>query len=163
MRPKFTLEDVVIASWNPNCGPTALATICGLTLDEVRPLFGPKWPGYTNPTAMRNALRASGLQWTEIEPPTWPRWGLCRIQWEGPWTQPGVPIRARYRYTHWIGAAREPRSDEQGVWDVNALENGTGWCSREIWSERLAPVLAADHDKRATGDWHVTHAIEVHR
>lgn len=33
MTPKLTLADVELATWRPNCGPTALAVICGLTLD----------------------------------------------------------------------------------------------------------------------------------
>lgn len=37
------------------------------------------------------------------------------------------------------------------------------WCSLEDWSTHVAPVLAKDHNKRATGGWHVTHAIEVER
>lgn len=166
MTPRFTLVDVNSAAWRPNCGPTALAAICGLTLDEVRrhmPGFESK--GYTNPTMMLDALRSIGRPWSALRPGAsgaplpWPGWGLCRIQWEMPL---GVPARALYRYTHWIGAAREPRGDEQGVWDVNALGNGTGWCDRDNWSEHLVPHLVADIE-RATGGWHVTHAIEVQR
>jgi hypothetical protein len=174
MTPKFTLAEVDAAVWRPNCGPTALAAICGLTLDEARShMLGFEAKGYTNPTMMMQALRmlcaarriigVSTLRPGATGAPLpWPRWGLCRIQWEGPWTKPGVPMRARYRYTHWIGAAREPRGDELGVWDVNALENGTGWCSRERWAAVLVPYLTAEI-KRATGGWHVTHAIEVQR
>jgi len=168
--PRFTLADLEVANaaWGCNCGPGALAAICGLTLDEVRPHFGPSWPGYTNPTAMLNALRSTGRRWYSCEgpsrlaPPSWPRWGLCRIQWEGPWTQPGVPMRARYRYTHWIGAATDPRRGV-GIFDVNVLANGSGWCSLEDWSTRIASALAKDHDRRASGGWHITHAIEVTR
>jgi hypothetical protein len=92
---------------------------------------------------------------------TWPRYGLVRIQWEGPWTQPGVPIRARYRFTHWVGAATRSPGDV-GVWDVNALANGTGWGSLANWSSIPVPCLTADV-KRASGGWHITHAIEVER
>ncbi len=170
MKPlRFTPADFEAANaeWSANCGPSALAAICGLTLDEVRahmPSFEAK--RYTNPTMMFDALRSVGVRWTALRQGEsgaalpWPSYGLCRIQWEGPWTQPGVPIRARYRYTHWIGAAREPRGDEMGVWDVNALANGTGWCDRENWAAVLVPHLTADI-KRASGGWHVTHAIEV--
>jgi hypothetical protein len=80
---------------------------------------------------------------------------------EGPWTKPGVPMRARYRYTHWVGAATK-QDGEVGVWDVNALANGTGWCSLADWSEILVPILVEDY-KRASGGWHITHAIEVSR
>jgi len=168
MKPRFTLEDLEAANdaWGCNCGPGALAAICGLTLDEVRPHLGPAWPGYTNPTAMRNALRSvrarlnQAIGWLELDVARWPSRGLCRIQWEGPWTQPGVPARARYRFTHWIGAATDPVRGV-GIFDINVLANGSGWCSLEDWSTQVAPVLAKDHDKRATGTWHITHAIEV--
>lgn len=33
----------------------------------------------------------------------------------------------------------------------------------EDWSTRVAPELAKGHDRRATGGWHITHAIEVAR
>lgn len=91
----------------------------------------------------------------------WPRWGLCRIQLEGPWTQPGVPIRARYRQTHWVGAATKTAGDV-GVFDVNALANGSGWCALADWTSVIVPHLTADI-KRASGGWHITHAIEVER
>ena len=181
--PRFTLADLEAANdaWGCNCGPGALAAICGLTLDEVRPHFGSNWPGYTNPTAMFAALRSVGklgARWTALRPGfsgaplPWPGWGLCRIQWEGPWTKPGVPMRARYRYTHWVGAARRSPAvsikpdrcgGEVGIFDVNALANGSGWCSLEDWSTHIAPELAKGHDRRATGGWHITHAIEVAR
>ena len=168
MKPRFTLADLEAANdaWGCNCGPGALAAICEMTLDEARRHVGSEFERkrYTNPTLMLAALRSTGMRWSSISVPresrtAWPLWGLCRIQWEGPWTKPGVPMRARYRYTHWIGAA----SRGAGIFDVNALANGSGWCSLEDWSAILAPALATGHDKRATGGWHITHAIEVAR
>src|ERR1700753_3352718 len=57
----FSLVDLEAAheSWGCNCGPGAVAAICGLTLDAVRALFGPEFEakGYTNPTLMVQALR----------------------------------------------------------------------------------------------------------
>lgn len=164
--PRFTLADLERANdeWGCNCGPSALAAICGLTLDETRVHFGPKWPGYTNPTSMYAALRSIGMHWASIGVPyesrsTWPIWGLCRIQWEGPWTQPGVPMRARYRHTHWVGAATD-RKRGIGIFDVNVLANRSGWCSLEDWATHVAPALAKGH-RRATGAWYITHAIEA--
>jgi hypothetical protein len=37
-----------------------------------------------------------------------------------------------------------------------------GWGPLEWWSADLVPLLTADI-KRATGGWHITHAIEVER
>jgi hypothetical protein len=160
--PKFTEADAIEAfdAWGCNCGPAALAAVMGMTLDGVRPhLRGFDEKGYTNPTMMYSALRSIGRPWRQRTLSTWPCFGLARIQWEGPWTGPSVPIRARYRYTHWVGAARESRGI--GIFDINALNNGSGWCSLADWSEKLAPKLAILHDKRATGAWHITHSLEA--
>src|SRR3546814_16523884 len=62
----------------------------------------------------------------------WPEFGLVRVQWEGPWTAPGVPMAARYRQTHWIGTML--RADRQrGYWGVNCLAHGGGWVSLCAW------------------------------
>lgn len=172
---RFTLSDLERASdaWGANCGPAALAAICGLTLDEVRPhLQGFDEKRYTNPTMMFAALNSIGRSWQRIRTSQlsgaaahMPRWGLCRIQWEGPWTGPGVPMRARYRHTHWIGAAKRTSDASIGVFDVNSVAHtpdNTGWSSLEAWADIIVPWIVADIP-RATGGWHVTHAIEVQR
>jgi hypothetical protein len=123
--PRFTIEDADRAhkEWGANCGPGALAAITGLTLDEVRPHMGDfERKGYTNPTLMNFALRRIGRPWRKIGA-TWPRYGLVRIQWEGPWMDPGVPMPARYRYTHWIGSALG-RHDSRGIFDINCIRCG---------------------------------------
>jgi hypothetical protein len=172
MMPRFTFDNLCAAndSWGCNCGPGSVAAILGLTLDEVRQQFtaaGFDAKRYTNPTMMFEVLKASGRSWTwssvrvADKRPAWPRYGLARIQWEGPWTQPGVPIRARYRQTHWVGVATKSTGDV-GVFDINALGNGSGWCALADWSSVLVPFILADV-KRASGGWHITHAIEVSR
>lgn len=173
MNPRFTAADLDRASeaWGCNCGPSSVAAICSLTLDEVRPHFDRAgFPGkyYTNPTMMFCVLGLIGKPWKELRRASateqmWPRWGLCRIQWEGPWTQPGVPIKARYRQTHWIGAARANTTMRAiGVWDCNAMGNGTGWCALEDWTRVLVPHIL-ESVPRSSGGWHITHAIEVAR
>jgi len=175
---RFSLADVECANaeWRCNCGPAALAAICGLTLDEVRALFGPNWPGYTNPTAMFAALRASGathheLRRTSASEQLWPHWGLCRIQWDGPWMARNVPAVARYQRTHWVGVSRLILQDgtvsapNVCIWDVNQLGpplNGDGWAPLAWWRSRVVPRLTSEV-RRATGGWHITHAIEVER
>lgn len=164
--PLFTPADAERAydAWGCNCGPTALAAICGLTLDEARALL----PGfdrrrYTNPSMMSHALREAGRGSRQIDPvDCFPAWGLLRVQWEGPWMAPGVPIAARYRYTHWVGAHRRASDGEQGVFDCNQMDNGSGWGSLENWRAITAPWIIG-HIPRASGAWHITHAIEVER
>ena len=77
---------------------------------------------YTNQTLMNDALRSIGRPWKNIGA-IWPNYGLVRVQWEGPWTNPGVPMRARYRYTHWIGA--ETGRASIGIFDINCMNNGS--------------------------------------
>ena len=167
--PRFKLADVEVASdaWGCNCGPTALATMCRLTLDEAHALIeGFDAKHYTNPTMMRAALTRLGRPWRETPQATvvagaMPSWGLCRIQWQGPWCAPGVPPAAAYRHTHWIGVAKT--EFDIGVWDVNAMamtQDWRGWVSIADWSSWVAPAITSEI-KRATGAWHVTHSIEV--
>lgn len=162
----FDLADARRAGdeWGANCGPGAIAAMMRMTIDEVRPFMGDfESKFYTNPTLMLDTLsrlRAAGrcAGWRKIAA-EWPYYGVVRIQWEGPWTQPGVPMRARYRYTHWIGAAAVNGS--VGVFDINCINNGTGWVSLKEWRELVVPWLLGECHPRADGKWHVTHAIEI--
>lgn len=164
-RPRFNLADADHAyeTWGANCGPGALAAIMGLTLDEVRPHMGDfESKRYTNPTMMFAALKSVGADWRRIDqdhpPGYWPRYGLARIQWEGPWTKPGVPMRVRYGYTHWVGSVTV--NGHAGVFDINCLNNGSGWVSSSEWRDTVVPAIVAQYP-RADGRWHVTHSIEV--
>jgi hypothetical protein len=112
-----------------------------------------------DPSMMNAVLRRIGRPWRKIGA-TWPDYGLVRVQWEGPWTKPGVPKRARYRYTHWIGAAE--RSGETGIFDINCINNGTGWVSLKDWYNLVVPFIIKQYP-RATGGWHITHAIEIEK
>lgn len=159
--PRFTINDAERAfnEWGANCGPGAIAAITRMTLDEVRPHLGDfERKGYTNPSLMFEILRNLNLRVSMVKPPDWPTYGLARIQWEGPWMNQGVPMAARYRHTHWVGAAR--RNGSIGVFDINCMPSG-GWVSLEDWSSVIAPYLIKHHAKGASGGWHLTHAIEV--
>lgn len=174
---KFTLADLERAAeeWRANCGPAALAAICGLTLDEARQHF-PAFRGWTNPTTMFEALRRTGCDNDVTDytraPRTqtaWPRYGLALIQFEGPWTADRGAAWARRvapRFTHWIGVMQPDGATS--VWDANALDDlsSTGWVTLDEWERLVAPGLVASYraaDKRVTDGWHITHAIEVER
>ena len=174
---RFTPEDAdrAHAEWGCNCGPGAIAAICGLSLDELRPHLGDfEAKRYTNPTLMWAILRSLGVDFSyrggDLGRGSWPAYGLARIQWEGPWTAPGVPMRARYRYTHWVGvctaAPGKPRgaaggTPDIGIWDINALANRTGWCALADWEQGIVPHILEACVPRASGDWHITHSVEV--
>lgn len=149
----FTLSDAIAAAeqWGANCGPGALAGVLGLTLDAVRPhLIGFDGKRYTNPTMMRGALDSLGVryQWTPLKGETkqLPIDGLARVQWAGPWTKAGVPMAARYRHTHWIGALAgygvtqfaAPYPWE--VFDINCMAVG-GWVRFREWNDQVVPWL----------------------
>lgn len=162
-KPRFTAEDAdrAHADWGANCGPGAIAAICRLTLDELRPHLGDfERKRYTNPTLMWEILDRLKVRWTLKKPPVWPDYGLVRIQWHGPWMREGVPLRARYRHTHWVGAARNGLG-EIGVFDINAIGNGSGWASLQNWTSILVPWLLEECVPRADGVWSITHAVEV--
>jgi hypothetical protein len=169
--PRFTLADAerAHAEWGCNCGPSAIAAMAQLTLDEVRPFVGDfERKRYTNPTLMLDTLsrlhrdgliagwRKDTMHQRDL---TWPNYGVVRIQWEGPWTKLGVPMRARYRHTHWVGAAR--LNDDTGIFDINCINNGCGWVSLKNWREITVPWILQECVPRATGGWHITHVIEV--
>jgi hypothetical protein len=163
-RPRFDQSDVERAfnEWGANCGPGAIAAICGLTLDELRPHMGDfEQKRYTNPTLMWAVLDRLGVKYRQGRW-HWPSYGLVRIQWEGPWTKPGVPMRARYRYTHWVGAATTI-AGSVGVFDINAINNGSGWVSQENWASTIVPWILRECHPKADGKWHITHVVEVQR
>jgi hypothetical protein len=162
--PRFTAEDAKRArdTWGCNCGPAAIAAVCGLTLDAVRPHLGDfEQKRYTNPALMQDTLRRVGARWHAQAPPlAWPDYGLARVQWEGPWTAPGAPVRARRRHTHWVGAQRTPGS--YGVFDVNCMNSG-GWVGFTDWAKVIVPWLLKRCEPEADGKWHLTHVLEVAR
>ncbi|GAB4368177.1 MAG: hypothetical protein Kow00114_27290 [Kiloniellaceae bacterium] len=163
---RFTAAEAATAydQWGANCGPGAIAAICGLSLNDLRPHLGTfERKRYTNPTLMWQVLKALGVMWTLQTNGTqaWPVYGLARVQWEGPWTRPGAPRRARYRHTHWVAAQRRPgRPDDVGIFDINCMNAG-GWVGLKDWAEVVVPWILKECEPQADGRWHLTHVVEV--
>jgi hypothetical protein len=141
--------------WGFNCGPASLATIAGLKPAQVRgllPSFEQK--RYTNPTMMLEALKALGIGVQHAgDSQKLTQYGICRIQWEGPWTQPGAPAKWAYTKTHWIGAM--VIRGYPWVYDVNA-----DWQEMEAWEKITVPALTSAIE-RATGKWRPTNRWEL--
>ena len=166
---KFSVADAQSAAdgWF-NCGPAALCAVANLTPDEALPhLRGFRRKHYTNPSMMLGALRTLNLQFSrayeclglsEARNPVYPRFGLVRVQWAGPWTKAGVPIAARYRHTHWVSWD----ADEGYVFDINAICVG-GWIPEREWREQLVPWLLREVEPKANGEWWPTHCWEISR
>lgn len=164
---KFNEDDSQRAfkDWSFNCGPGSICGIAGLTPDQVKPvmaLLGFMDKGYTNPTLMYAALTALGIDYRVAQRSDDPAgvikidYGLVRIQWSGPWTKAGVPIRARYRKTHWIAVSGDY------YFDINAVVIG-GWIDRAVWSKRLVPWLLEQCHPTSDGKWWPTHQLEMSR
>lgn len=161
---RFTVEDANNCGWCFNCGPGALCAVLNLTPDEVRPLMGDfESKGYTNPTLMLDVLNRAGAKYRQVYRSDDPKGripkiqhGLMRVQWGGPWTKPGVPMRVRYRHTHWVAL----RNDNAEVFDVNATCVG-GWMKATEWEWQLIPWLIKECVPKGDGTWWPTHALEV--
>lgn len=162
---RFNLQDSNRASdeWQFNCGPAALCAILNLTPDEIRSKMGDfEKKGYSNPTLVFDTLKRCGADYRMVfrrdEPTSHPviDHGLVRVQWSGPWTKPGVPMRVRYRKTHWA-AVREKSTE---AFDVNAMMYG-GWLPYLLWSSKLIPWLIKECVPKGDGGWWITHGIEV--
>lgn len=174
MTATFTLAqaEVAAATWGFNCGPGALCAILGMTPDELRPHLGDfEKKRYTNPTLMASILRGLGVRFRRrfeaagrpcMGSVQWPEFGLVRIQWGGPWTLPGVPMRARYRHTHWIGYKSGPGVNHDLVFELNAICVG-GWIPFSEWSNELVPWLLKAAVPRANGEWWPTHCWEIEK
>lgn len=177
MDVEFDIDDAQEAAiWGFNCGPAAVCAILGKTPNEIRPhLLDFERKRYTNPTLMADILRGLNIQFRRVfeqlgrchrdalSTPIYPRWGLVRVQWDGPWCNPGVPVRARYRHTHWIASKRNPVAIGTAapmIFDVNALCIG-GWVAWDEWKDELVPWLIRQIDSKANGNWWPTHCWEI--
>lgn len=165
--------DAAADAWGFNCGPAALCAVLGLKPEEIRPhLLDFEKRGYTNPTLMDQVLDklrvgrelvyrsdAGFLHALTTMEGKWPDLGLMRVQWGGRWTREGVPMRARYRYTHWVGTRMREGRDEW--FDVNYLHYG-GWMPVVEWMADLAPWMMEQFCKPGgNGEWWPTHVIRL--
>lgn len=159
--PPFTIDDAQAAgdAWRFNCGPGAICAVVRMTPNEVRPHLGDfERKGYTNPTLMFQILRNLLVRWRMLDKGVWPDYGLVRIQWHGPWMNEGVPIKARYRQTHWVGC--RGAGEARQIFDVNCMAVG-GWVPETEWKEQVVPWLCSQLVKRWDGGWSMTHCLEV--
>lgn len=67
--------------------------------------------------------------------------GINRVQWEGPWLEPGVPARVAYRHTHWVA--------HLDGWVLCTVCNPAEWIPVEDWREYTEQ------------DFHITHHYAI--
>lgn len=168
----FDIEEAEQAAdrWGFNCGPAAICAVTGLTPEKVRPhLIDFESRGHMNPSMMLTAMTTMGLRphlmWScaadITEPPEDARYpdrlGVVRVQWAGRWTGEGVPVRVRYRHTHWIAVRGvDAFGWPQEVFDINAIGVG-GWLSFGRWFRDLVPWLLQEAGAKWSGVWWPTH------
>lgn len=161
---RFDQDEAERASdeWGFNCGPSALCAVLNMRPEEIRlHMLDFESKGYTNPTLMFDVLKSLHITHYHVyrsdRPdgliPSVPL-GLVRVQWGGRWTNPGVPMRARYRETHWAALCGGY------VFDVNAMCVG-GWMPREEWASELIPWLIKECVPKGDGTCWPTHVIAI--
>lgn len=140
--------DRAIEEWNANCGPTALAAILDRTLADTRPLVnGFDQRGYMNIGHVLAALTNAKVSF-KARLKRRPGYGLIFVQWGG---HEDKPIRAQYRFTHWIAV------DGNRVFDVN-LPTLVHW---NYWERALPAMMKEEGD--GDGSYFIRSAIEVIR
>ena len=162
MKPiaQFNLIDAEKAAreWKSNCGPGAIAAALDTTLETIRPYLGDfEKKYYTNPKLMIQILENLGVSWKNCEL-NWPNHGLVRVQWVGPWTEEGTPLRKRYRHTHWVASIRDDL--EVYIFDINCICVG-GWVSMREWEDQVIPWLLKKVEPMGYGTWYPTHRLEI--
>jgi hypothetical protein len=160
-----------------NCGPAALAFALRITPDRAMDAI----PGfdarkYTSPTMMKVALQLLGVHCRDV---TRKFTGsadreanaenvnrmfspdgvaLVRLQWTGPWTEPGMNPKWAYSHTHWICAWEEPAvKGGKAVFDING-----GTMTYAEWTKEIAPAITASI-QRADGGYFPTHIWRIER
>jgi hypothetical protein len=142
-----------------NCGPGAIAGLCGETPLKVAKLLGPKLQklGGSTELMLRQALTELNISWCDATH-TWPAYGLVRIQWSGPWIQDPDPFE-KHRHSHWIGVATHGLPHVM-IFDINAISVG-GWISLREWDDVLRPWLLQNSEPEADDTWWISDAVEV--
>jgi hypothetical protein len=149
--------DEAYDTWSASCGQAALAAVLRCPAHGVRAYFpGHAERGYTTPTHMGKALDLAQQHWAQIRELSQLCYGLAFVQFTGKWTQPGVPVAAAYRHTHWIGCALMDDGFKI-VYDVNWPQ---GWVAQVWWEKHTLPLLTAEH-KGADGGYYIRWACNV--
>ena len=139
--------EAAVQDWQASCGPGALAALLHCPVNATRPWF-PSYRGWTTPPAMRATLALARCPFTVVPVCDSLHYGLAFLQWTGRWTQPGVPARAAYRHTHWIGVADTEDCGEM-VYDFNIFPEDAPrgqWVVRRYWEKQIVPAVLEDLD-----------------
>lgn len=132
-----------------NCGPAALSALFGLGVLQYLPGHALEmWKGL-NRRDMEKALLELDLPFDRLHS-SWPVFGLCLIQWQGPWLERCFN-GSSLAYTHWVAVV------ENYVFDTNWGE----WLPKNVWEECVVYNLLAAH--KGNEGWKPLTAYEFHR
>lgn len=142
-----------------NCGPGAIAALCGSTPEAVARLLGEQFLKLKGTTEimLRQALDDLVMPWEDAAP-GWVDYGIARVQWDGPWIHDPDPFK-KFRHSHWIGVSTRGLPHVM-IFDINAISVG-GWISLSEWDAVLRPWLLEACEAEATGRWHISEAIRL--
>ena len=156
-------------NWRANCGPHAIAAACGVRLDAVGELLE-DFPGWMNPTTMKKTLLK--LKWVQKVETVGPKsrvdfvWKkerdqariirgtgrrIARIQWEGPWLDPGKPPAQAYSWTHWV-ALRDG-------YVLDTVISAIDWVEETRWKTLLDEFCKREGYR----GWHFTHILRLQK
>lgn len=128
------------------CGHGALAAVLSKPVMEVMPYFDKG--GWVNVPIMKQAIEKSGHRWTRCSKPGEGQEAVILLQWEGPWTKPGVPAAAACKHRHWVATRRGL------IWDINTEI----WQPQDEWKQIIPDLLP----QRSTG-YSVWGAFIIHQ
>lgn len=151
------------AEWNAMCGHHSIAAAVGVGLDAIRDA-GVPLKGWMSPTMITRTLEALHVQFTQrhLSPArspanvlSAPSPQILRMQFEGSWMRPGVPVGAQYQRTHYIALFGPP---EQPALIMDPLLNACGIHAVDDWlAKARTPDYLAESSFKGTTGWHFTH------
>lgn len=144
--------------WKASCGHHSIAAAVGIHIDDVRPHLTHE-KGWMNPTNISHTLDSLGISYDLTKGHTGRGAdafcvGINRIQFEGPWTAPGKPPAAAYRYTHYVAMMKQP--DFPGK-ILDTIIASHIWLHFPGWLDAIAQYSKED----GTTGYHVTHHWKI--
>ena len=142
-----------------NCGPGAIAGMCLTTPEKAVAAIGQGFldKGYTTENMLRRGLQNLNVRYYRVKP-CLPGYGICRVNWRGPWSTSKNPIDA-LRHSHWIGAMTKGLPQAM-IFDINAISVG-GWIPFIEWKNSLVPWLLKESEPEANGEWYIHETLEL--
>ena len=149
--------------WGCNCGPGALAAMTISSLDQARlalsrcgDIKGFDECGHTKETLMKVGLERLSFSIRENKSNVWPKYGLVRVVWHGPWNDYGKGNFWPPHHSHWVGSVMT--HEGLMIFDINAIVVG-GFINMAFWEDVVIPDILKDID--ADGSWTMLESWDI--